>query len=55
MATTIYNVVITNENGVNWPELIDNVIYTNLDEAKRYKRYGAYMRTGPREAHLRPR
>lgn len=35
MATTIYNVVITNENGVNWPELIDNVIYTNLDEAKK--------------------
>lgn len=41
MATTIYNVVITNENGVNWPELIDNVIYTNLDEAKNTSNLGS--------------
>lgn len=44
MATTIYNVVITNENGGNWPELIDNVIYTNLDEAKTPQILGAQGR-----------
>lgn len=47
MATTIYNVVITNENGGNWPELIDNVIYTNLDEAKKHLK--SWERKGVRD------
>lgn len=36
MATTVYSVTVTNNNGGNYPELIDNTVCLLLSEAQNY-------------------